>query len=285
MGITLKAYNLEKRYGDVIALKGISFSMESNILAVLGPNGSGKTTLLSIMAGLRYPTRGKLYINGFEPYKDRDRALKEISFMFERPKLNVGLRVIDIINYIKDSVGLSSNAEEFIERMGIMNFARRKLYDLSTGEAQLLGIFVSLFLNDEGIIILDEPLAHLDVRRAGILSNILRGRGNIIFTTHVPDEAESLADYILVLDNGSLVWKGSREELIRNDIYEVFVEPCQIASFKKIMDEVGSNIITWFGNTCLIEQIEESLLITLIHKGIVYGFKKSGVKNIYVKTD
>lgn len=79
----IKAVNLGKRFGRLWALKNVSFEIEGNVIAVLGPNGSGKTTLLTILAGLRYPSTGRVYVNGIEPYVERKKAVNMISFMFE----------------------------------------------------------------------------------------------------------------------------------------------------------------------------------------------------------
>lgn len=283
MAVKLRAEGLVKRYGRVRALEIDKLSIEADILAVVGPNGSGKTTLLSITAGLRYPTRGVLDIDGFIPYLDRERALSEIAFLFDRPRLPLTARVRDVVALAKD-LGDADGVEEFVGAMGIGEFMDRQLSSLSMGEAQLVGLLVVLNMGAR-IVVLDEPFAHLDVRRASLLSGVLRdrcrgsGRG-CIYTTHSPWEAESLADHMVLLRDGRLEWWGGIDDLLRSNVLEVYLKP-GAGDAESILSRAGLRILSCFGYICLIEAGDTMVLEELYDAGAILGFKRAGVRSVY----
>ena len=129
----IKTVNLGKRFGRLWALKNISLEIEGNVIAVLGPNGSGKTTLLTILAGLRYPSRGRAYVNGIEPYIEREKAVNMISFMFEKPRFNLNIKVRDIVRIICEERECSKEGEELAYKLRLDEFYNTALSDLSSG--------------------------------------------------------------------------------------------------------------------------------------------------------
>ncbi|MCE4604535.1 MAG: ATP-binding cassette domain-containing protein [Aeropyrum sp.] len=278
MAIRLEVRGLEKTYGKIRALRIESLEIESKIIAIIGPNGSGKTTFLTIAAGLSYPSKGHLEINGLIPYKEREKALKEISFLFEKPKLPLPVKVRDVVGLVRE-LGDSDGVEQFINVMNMGMLMDRNLYDLSMGEAQLVGLLTALYMKSS-VVILDEPFAHLDVRRGGILAGILKDREACIYTTHSPWDAESLADYIIVLDDGEIRWSGSRSELYKGNIIEVYIEPGNGLQYIKSEDS-GIRLLTCHGYICLVQVEDFDSLERLYKRGDINGFKKAGVRKIY----
>jgi len=277
----IRAIDLGKRFGRLWALTSISFDVNGSIVAVLGPNGSGKTTLLTILAGLRYPTRGRAFINGIEPYVERERAVKMISFMFEKPRFNLGIKVKDIVEIVSDERGCHDEARDLAYRLGLNDFYETKLPDLSSGQAQLVGLWTS-FACWSGAVILDEPFAHLDLQRVKVLVDIIRGRTDIIFTTHTSEEAEALADYIIILDRGRVVWAGTKDELFSSNTFEVY----PIEDKEKLMGllrQEGCDKVIDMGLTIIVKGCDEDSLVKLLKRGIISGFKKAGVRGIYAQ--
>jgi len=277
----IRAVNLGKRFGRLWALTDVSFDVSGSIVAVLGPNGSGKTTLLTILAGLRYPTRGRILINGVEPYAEREKAVKMISFMFEKPRFNLGVKVRDIVEIVSSERGCCDEAEDLAFRLGLNEFYETKLSDLSSGQAQLVGLWAS-FACWNGIVILDEPFAHLDSYRVKVLADTIRGRNDVIFTTHTPEEAEVLADHIIILDKGRVVWAGAKDELLSSNTFEVY----PIGDKERLMDALrqeGCDKVVDMGLSIIVNGCDEEVLMKLLKRGIISGFKKAGVRGVYAR--
>ncbi|BFH73915.1 ABC transporter ATP-binding protein [Sulfurisphaera javensis] len=258
---------LTKKFGKFIALNKINLNINSSRVALLGANGSGKTTFLYILSGLSYPSKGKLILDDVEPYKERKRTIKRISFAFEKPSFSIKLKVSDIVNF--------SYNEDIVKILGLKQILDKKLNELSTGQQQLVNIYVALS-NWNDILILDEPFANLDIRRVGELTSyLLSRRRDFIVTTHVPEEAEMIAEYFIVLDRGIVKWSGSISDLINSDIYEVY-------SFYNILD--STKVIYRYGNIYLIQE-DIGKIKKMYDEGIIYGFRKSGLRKLYIENE
>ncbi|ADV64777.1 ABC transporter ATP-binding protein [Desulfurococcus mucosus] len=275
----LRVEKLSKRFGKTWALSEVSFAYEGARIAVLGPNGSGKTTLLTILAGLRYPTTGRALVNGIEPYVERERAVRAISFMFEKPRFNLGIRIRDIVKILSEDRGCGDEAESLARLLGLTEFYDVKLAGLSSGQAQLVGIWASLACWD-GVVIIDEPFAHLDIRRAGVLANLISRRSDIIFTTHTPEEAEALADYIVILNNGRVVWAGTRDQLVARDVFEAYPLGDKQRSLG-LLEEEECRVVADLGLTVIVTGCKEEDLAGLVKRGVISGFRRAGVRYVY----
>lgn len=274
--VLIKSINLTKKFrNNVLALSNLNFELEGRIIAIVGPNGSGKSTLLSILAGLRYPTKGRLLLNGFEPYREREETLKRISFTFEKPRFNIGITVQRLLEILIEECPDQSDLVDSIKLFGVNNLGSKKLHELSSGQAQLLALIVALFCNKRKVAILDEPLAHLDIRNKARLINIMNNRGNIVFTTHVIDEAEAIADSAVILNNGASVWYGSLKDMYYKDIFEVFVRRDNLDTFKKL---VGREIIADLGSYLLVKVDNRDILDNLMNEGVVLGYRRAGLR-------
>jgi len=269
--LKLECGELGRRFGAKWALQGVSLSVETSRFAVLGPNGSGKTTLLSILVGLRRPTTGWLRVNGFEPYRDRARASRELCFTFEKPRLSLGLRVRDVVDILERAYG--NKAKEYVSVLGLENFKSLRLRELSSGQAQILTLLVSLCKG--GLLVLDEPFTHLDAYTAGRLIQLVYERGEVVLATHIPEEAESVADYLIVVDNGRVRWCGSLDELYSASVCEVFCE--RFVQPEKLF---GDSLVVSFGRIVLVKGWEPNELLKI--PGVI-GVRRSGVRRVYAE--
>lgn len=272
--MNILASDLSMKFDDVLALDSISFSTNSNRLAIIGQNGSGKTTLLSLIAGLLKPTSGHMAVNDFDPYKSRKRAINSVSFMFEKIKFPYRIKVREFIDFLEmDHSG--KDKEELVSAMGIDSLLEKRMYSLSSGEEQILSI-LNLLCSPTDILLLDEPFTHLDIFRISrIYKEIVDLKQDIIITTHIPEEAESIGEFFIIIDKGKIVWKGSKQDLINSDIFEVYAAGTFPDSLK---------IIYRYGSTALVRSPLEDLY-DLVKEQKIIGFRKSGVRRVYNEID
>ena len=196
-----------KRFGDVEALRGVSWTVEpGTVVAFLGPNGAGKTTAISIMLGLRKPTAGTARLFGMDPRDVRARTL--VGVMLQESGVSGTLKVRELVELFTSYYPAPMTVRAAIEMAGLEEKASSLVSKLSGGQKQRL-YFALAICGDPQVLFLDEPTVGLDVesRRhfwAGIRDLAARGR-TIILTTHYLEEADQLAGRVVVIDHGSVI--------------------------------------------------------------------------------
>lgn len=214
----IKVEGLTKRYGNLVAVNGISFTVNrGEIFAFLGPNGAGKTTTVEMLECLRKPTGGKASVLGLDISKDqmaikkRTGVLPQDFYTYER------LTVKETIRYYAGIFDSRPDVDELIKLVDLEDKKNVLFKHLSGGLRQRLGIAVAL-VNDPELVFLDEPSAGLDPKaRHGVwhLIDGLHKRGKTVFlTTHYMEEAEILADRVGIIHNGNIVAMDSPQGLI-----------------------------------------------------------------------
>jgi len=199
--------NASKRYGQVQALQDISLSIESGeVVAMLGPNGAGKTTSISLMLGTRKPTSGTARLFGMNP---RDiRARSRIGVMLQESGVPGMLRVREMVDLFSTYYPAPLQVSEAIEMAGLQEKTKTLVKDLSGGQRQRLYLALAVCGNPD-VLFLDEPTVGMDVEgRRRFLEEIgdLGARGRtVILTTHYLEEADQLAQRIIVIDRGQIV--------------------------------------------------------------------------------
>ena len=203
-------HDVVKKYGDVTALDGVSLSLTAGrVTALLGPNGAGKTTAVKVLLGLTRPTRGSARLFGFDP---RDTvARRRLGVMLQIAKVPDTLKVREHLHLFSSYYPSPMTVSEALAAAGLSAVADRKYGDLSGGQRQRLQFALAICGNPD-MLVLDEPTVGLDVesRRAfwqEIRRLTSRGR-TILLTTHYLDEADALADRIVVLSSGRIVADG-----------------------------------------------------------------------------
>ncbi len=212
--------NIEKKFGKFHVLKNISLEVQpGKITAIVGPNGSGKTTIIKSILGLVKPDSGDILINdksiiGEHLYR------KNIGYMPQSASFPENLTVQEVIKMIADlrneKIDLDSNLINILNLLPEMN---KQIKNLSGGNKQKLSAYIALIFNPS-IIILDEPTAGLDpVASSNLKQRILEECSNgktIILTSHIMTDIEELADNIIFLIDGKIVFDGEVKDLIES---------------------------------------------------------------------
>jgi ABC-2 type transport system ATP-binding protein len=213
----LQVENLVKRYGDVEAVRGLSFSVEEGeVFGLLGPNGAGKTSTIEVMEGLRVPDGGRVSVCGFDPQKNPTELKREIGAALQSTSLPDKIRVREAIELFASFYKRSRKVDELIRRFGLEEKRNAFYNQLSGGQKQRLALAIAL-VNDPKVLFFDEPTAGLDpqVRREiyDIIEELKREKKTIVLTTHYIEEAEKLCDRVGIVDHGKLIALGTPREL------------------------------------------------------------------------
>jgi ABC-2 type transport system ATP-binding protein len=219
MGPVVEVRDLVKRYGEVVAVAGISLEVHAGeVFGLLGPNGAGKTTTLEILEGLRRPDGGTIRVAGVDVRRDPQAVKARIGVQLQQagffPRLTVGETVRLFASFHRRSVA----ADVILQRLGLAERSRTLVEDLSGGLRQRLSLALAL-VNDPEVVFLDEPTTGLDPQARRHVWEIiegLRGEGRtVVLTTHFMEEAQRLCDRVAVLDHGRILAQGTPHELIQ----------------------------------------------------------------------
>lgn len=213
--ITVK--NLVKTYGDVTALDGVSFAVdEGEVLALLGPNGAGKTTAVEILEGYRQADLGEIDVLGFRPDAGGRVFRDRIGIVLQETGVEPVLTVREVIELYGWAYTRRRPADELISLVGLEEKADARIKTLSGGQRRRLDLALGL-VGDPDLVFLDEPTTGFDPaarRKSWELVEGLTALGKtILLTTHYLDEAQHLADRIVVLNEGRIVAEGTPQSL------------------------------------------------------------------------
>ncbi|OLE84168.1 MAG: ABC transporter ATP-binding protein [Acidobacteria bacterium 13_1_20CM_2_60_10] len=213
----LQVENLTKRYGDVEALRGVSFAVEEGeVFGLLGPNGAGKTTTVEILEGLRTPDAGRASVCGLDPQRDAEALKHEIGASLQATSLPDKMRVSEALWLFASFYKRRRNPEELLKRFGLEEKRNSFYGQLSGGQKQRLALAMAL-VNDPRVLFFDEPTAGLDpqVRREiyDVIEELRRDKRTVLLTTHYIEEAERLCDRVAIVDYGKVIALGTPREL------------------------------------------------------------------------
>jgi ABC-2 type transport system ATP-binding protein len=228
----LHGKTITKTYKRLVAVNEVSFSVRpGRILGLLGPNGAGKTTLLRILSGYCAPDSGDMVLDNrpFTPTQVGFRAMT--GYLPEDAPVYPDLTVHEFLEFIAVMRGFMGSEkkkriEDAVQTCGLGTVAGVPLGILSRGFRQRAGLAQAL-LHSPRIILLDEPSTGLDPNQIRATREVVRSLGEkhlVILSTHLFQEVEAVCDDILILDRGSVVWTGPREEI--GDLEAVFAELC-----------------------------------------------------------
>ncbi len=213
----IEVNNLTKSYGDVQALRGVSFSVEEGeVFGLLGPNGAGKTSTVEILEGLRRPDGGVVSVCGMDPEASGDAFKQEIGGVLQSTALPEKIRVSEALSTFASFYKRRRDTGNLLRRFGLEEKRSAFYSQLSGGQKQRLALAMSL-VNEPRVLFLDEPTAGLDpqVRREiyDIIVELKREKKTILLTTHYIEEAEKLCDHVAIVDQGRVIVQGTPREL------------------------------------------------------------------------
>lgn len=215
---TLTVEALSKTFKKNTVVNNLSFSLESGrIVALTGPNGAGKTTTLKCIMGLLNPTQGEIRILGEKVKSDAAKA--QIAYIPEIPELYPMLTIWEHLQFIALAYSVNNwepHAEKLLETFDLLPKRDELCSSLSKGMKQKVSICCAL-LHESSVILVDEPMIGLDpkaIKEFKEMLHTLRNEGKtILLSTHMLDAAENLCDEVMVMQRGSLIFKGSLEDL------------------------------------------------------------------------
>jgi ABC-2 type transport system ATP-binding protein len=214
----VEVHDLIVRYGDVVAVDGASFEAQAGaITAVLGPNGAGKTSTMEVLEGFRRPDGGRTSVAGLDPTRDHRALTRRVGVMLQAGGVGPGVRVLEALRHAAALYDDPLDPAGLLERVGLTGTERRTWRQISGGEQRRLALALALVGRPQ-VAFLDEPGSGVDPSGRQAIREVvagLRADGvTVVLTTHDLDEAEKLADHVVILDHGSVVAAGSPSELM-----------------------------------------------------------------------
>ena len=214
----IKADSLTKRYGDKLAVDGLTFDVQPGVVTgFLGPNGAGKSTTMRMILGLHAPTSGTVSVNG-KPHAGHARPLAEVGSLLEARSVHTGRSARNHLLAMAATAGIGvKRVDEVLGMVGLADVAGRRAGAFSLGMGQRLGI-ASALLADPQTLILDEPVNGLDPDGVRWIRNLLKGlaeEGRTVFlSSHLMSEVALTADHVILVAKGRLLRDESMAEFI-----------------------------------------------------------------------
>jgi ABC-2 type transport system ATP-binding protein len=217
----IETNDLGKFYRGFAAIRDVTFSVrQSTVAAFLGPNGAGKTTTMKILTGYLAPSCGTARIAGIDVQKERTRVAARIGYLPENGPLYPEMTPLSLLKFLGEARGvrgsrLRSRLDMVTSLCALEHVLQKPVHKLSKGYRQRLGMAQSL-LHDPDILILDEPTSGLDPNQIREVRRLIRSLGEtktILLSTHILQEVEAVAEYVLVIHEGRIVFDGTLDVL------------------------------------------------------------------------
>src|SRR5579871_178212 len=218
----IEVEQLRKQYGDVVAVKEVSFTARpGEIFGLLGPNGAGKTTTIGCISSLLTPSAGQIRVMGHDVVRDGVAARRSIGVVPQEIALYDDLSARENLSYWGGAQGLRgaelrNRINDVLELTGLLDRAKEPIKQFSGGMKRRLN-FACGIVHKPKVLLLDEPTVGVDpqsrVRLLELVRDQARDGACVLYTTHYMEEAESLCDRLAVIDHGSIIARGTLEEL------------------------------------------------------------------------
>ncbi|WP_048150437.1 ABC transporter ATP-binding protein [Palaeococcus ferrophilus] len=215
----ITAKNLTKRFGKLVALDSVNLEIDKGVTLILGPNGGGKSTFLNLCAGLYRPSGGEIKVLGENPWSNA-RLRKKIGVSFDPPALPRHRSGEEWLKYLAEFKGLDeSEVTEAAKLFSTNGYLDRKIGEYSAGMLKRISL-AQAFLGSPELVLLDEPLANLDLKGikevAGILKELAEKGTNMVVISHIWRPLVEFADRVVVIAAGRVVLEGTPDEVIPN---------------------------------------------------------------------
>ena len=219
--VMIEAKGLSKYYGPFIAIQDITFSIpEGQIVAFLGPNGAGKSTTMKILTGYLAPSEGSAFVAGLDVRLNRIEAATHLGYLPENGPLYQQMTPLELLRFFGEARGMSPDLLEkrldgVIGQCALEQVLEKPIDKLSKGYKQRVGLAQAL-LHDPSVLIMDEPTAGLDPNQIREFRRHIKELGKtktVMISTHILQEVEAIADHVLFVDDGKLVFEGTTQQL------------------------------------------------------------------------
>src|SRR3989475_2511189 len=229
----IEVANLSKRYGDLSAIRDVSFTAQpGQILGFLGPNGAGKTTTMRIITGFMPATSGTVRVEGFDVFEQSVEVRRRIGYLPENPPLYNDMAVIPYLRFAAKLKGMSRTAiaeglDRVLQTCALTGVTSRLLGHLSKGYRQRVGLAQAL-IHDPPVLILDEPTIGLDPRQIMDIQDLIKSFGakrTVVLSTHILAQVLEVCEKVVIINEGRIVLEGLLEQLTRTrKLDEVYLQ-------------------------------------------------------------
>ena len=250
----LITHELTRRFGNVMALDGLTVSIEPGITGLVGSNGAGKSTLVKILLGLLEPSSGSAHVMGHDVVRENRAIRSLVGYMPEHDCLPPEMTAAEFVSYMARCSGLPATAAreraaEVLRHVGLFEERYRPMRGYSTGMAQRVKLAQAL-VHDPRLLILDEPTAGVDPVGSAEMAELilaLKARGKtVLITSHLLGQIEELCDRVAILDRGGLVAEGEVAELAgatgRLSFETEVLPPEEIAALRAWLESRGRRL-------------------------------------------
>lgn len=217
----IEAAGLSKFYGDFAAIRNVSFSVsKGQVAAFLGPNGAGKSTTLKILSGYLAPSEGSARIGGFDVMSNRPLATARLGYLPENGPLYPEMTPLELLGFFGEARGIAGPAlrraiEEVVGQCRLQGVLEKSIHKLSKGYRQRVGM-AQVLLHKPDILIMDEPTSGLDPNQIQDMRLLIRELGRtktILLSTHILQEVEAVADRVILINEGRVVFDGTPSQM------------------------------------------------------------------------
>ena len=218
------AEGLVKKFGDVVAVNELSFSVRrGSAYCLVGPNGAGKTTTLRIVVGLLKPDAGRVLIEGFDVRTSRVEALRRVGYVPDYPNLPSYLTPLEFIYYVAALRGfkrgdVEEDVKYYVDLFNMVEDVKKPIRALSRGGLQKTAIVASLIVKPR-VLVMDEPLTNIEIDTQVIFKNVVRrlmlDEVSFIISSHMLSLIEGVCTDVGIIDRGRMVAEGSMESIMK----------------------------------------------------------------------
>lgn len=251
---TLEIRGLSKTYSNnTHALNDVTLKIKEGMFGLLGPNGAGKSTLMRTIATLQDSDTGEILFNGVNILENKDDIRKKLGFLPQDFGFYPNLSALDTLNYFAVLKGISKSSQrknlvaEWLEKVNLYEFRKKKVGGFSGGMRQRLGIAQALIANPD-LVIVDEPTAGLDPKERNHFHNILSEIGEdkiVILSTHIVDDVSDLCTDMAIINRGELIIQGSplsEIDKIRGKIWQKIIKKDEIDWYNSEYNVISSSL-------------------------------------------